>query len=146
MSKKPDDGSRPLRNAREEKAAQVRATGKAQATAYADAGYKYHRHNAARLFGRPRVAARVAFLQGQAAERAVTTVEDIARQLDDDRAFARDKESPAAAVTATMGKAKVLGLIVDRHLIGMKRIEDMNENELRALLGVLGNQDATGGT
>ncbi len=40
-------------------------------------------------------------------------------------------------VSASMGKAKVNGLLVDKHLVGMKRIEDMNENELRALLGVM---------
>lgn len=61
------------------------------------------------------MAARVSELQGKAAERTVITVEDIARQLDEDRTFARENGAAAAAVSATMGKAKVLGLIVEKH-------------------------------
>ena len=42
-----------------------------------------------------------------------------------------------------MGKAKVLGLIVQRHLVAMKRLEDMTEDELRFVLGK--TKDGSGG-
>lgn len=46
--------------------------------------------------------------------KAVETVETIAAQLDEDRAFAREAGQSAAAVTATVAKAKLLGLMIDR--------------------------------
>lgn len=103
-----------LSNPRHEAFAQALAKGKSAAEAYVLAGYKPNDGNAIRLKGNERVAARLAELQGKAAERAVLTAEDIAKQLDEDRTFARENGAAAAAVSATMGKAKVLGLIVDR--------------------------------
>lgn len=93
-----------------------------------------------RLLSNDKVAAQIKRMQAKAAERAIVTVQDIADQLDDDRKFARENKSSSAAVQATMGKAKVLGLIIDKHVVGMKRIEDMNENELRAVLGAIEEQ------
>lgn len=61
------------------------------------------------------VAARIAELQSRAAEKAVVTAVDIARQLDEDRRFARKVNQAGAAVSASLGKAKVLGLLPDRH-------------------------------
>lgn len=133
-----------LKNARHERFAQGLTAGKTADQAYVDAGFKRNDGNAARLKGNDRIKARVEELQHKAAERAVTTVEDIARQLDDDRGVARKNKQGSAMVSATMGKAKVLGLIVDKHLVGVKRVEDMNEHELRALLGVVGKPDGGG--
>lgn len=104
----------PLKNARHERFAQELAKGKSQVDAYKTAGFKPHDSAAARLFGNVRVADRVSELKSRAAEKAVITAADIARQLDEDRSFARDLKQAAAAVSASMGKAKVLGLIVDR--------------------------------
>jgi phage terminase small subunit len=104
-----------LPNPRHESFAQALAKGKSAAEAYVAAGYKDNRSAASRLSTNVNVAARVAELQGKAAERAILTVEDIARQLDEDRTFARENGAAAAAVSATMGKAKVLGLIVEKH-------------------------------
>lgn len=52
--------------------------------------------------------------QAQAAKRNEVTVDSIARQLDFDRALAYAERSPSAAVAATMGKAKLFGLITDK--------------------------------
>jgi phage terminase small subunit len=104
----------PLKNARQERFCQELAKGKSQLSAYVAAGYKRDDGAAARLSGNVRVAARVEELKARAAERAVVTAADIARQLDEDRKFARKVEQAAAAVSASMGKAKVLGLIVDK--------------------------------
>ena len=103
-----------LDNARHEAFAQHLAKGLSASEAYVKAGYKANDGNAATLKGNQRVKARVAELQAKAAERTVVTVEDIAKQLDEDRAFARKSGAAAAAVSATLGKAKVLGLIVDK--------------------------------
>lgn len=105
----------PLKNARHEKFAQERAKGKSVDEAYSLAGFKPHRGNAHRLSTNESVRARVAELQHRAAEKAVVTANDIAAQLDEDRAFAKEKGQAAAAVSATLGKAKVLGLLPDRH-------------------------------
>lgn len=61
-----------------------------------------------------RIRARVEEILSRAAAKTETTIADIARQLDEDRQFARSCNSASAMVAATMGKAKVLGLIVDR--------------------------------
>lgn len=105
----------PLRLPRHEAFVQHLVQGKTLTEAYELAGFRPSKKNAARLKARADVQARLAELQERAAEKVVVTVADIAAQLDEDRKFARDKENPSAAVSATMGKAKVLGLIVDRH-------------------------------
>lgn len=104
-----------LKNARHERFAQELAKGKSQSAAYEAAGYKPSDAHSARLAGNGRVKERLAELQGRAAEKAACTAEDIARQLDEDRALARKVEVPSAAVSASMGKAKLFGLIKERH-------------------------------
>lgn len=103
-----------LDNARHERFAQELVKGASQVEAYRLAGYEPVEANASRLIRNDKVAARVAELKEAAAERAEITIYDIASQLDEDREFARGLEAPAAAISATMGKAKVLGLIVDK--------------------------------
>lgn len=109
--------SGPLANARHERFAQELVKGCSQSEAYRLAGYTpstANEANASRLVRNDKVAARLAELKGEAAKEAVITAHDIARQLDEDRQFARELEAPSAAITATMGKAKVLGLLADR--------------------------------
>jgi len=103
-----------LSNSRHELFAQELAKGATADEAYQLAGYKANRGNASTLKANQIVADRVAEILAAGAERAEITVHDIAAQLDEDRAFAREKVAPAAAIQATMGKAKVLGLLVER--------------------------------
>lgn len=103
-----------LDNPRHELFAQELAKGKSQLEAYTIAGFKPNEGHACRLASNGKVAARVEEILGKAAKRAEITIHDIAAQLDEDRQFARKLEVPGAAITATMGKAKVLGLLVDR--------------------------------
>lgn len=78
-----------------------------------------------RLLHTPHVAARVAELRAEALKRHRATVDDIADQLDEDRKFAREQENPGAAVSATMGKAKLLGMLTEKHEHNViLRIED----------------------
>ena len=128
-------GSTPLKNARHELVAQGIAEGKTADQAYENAGYKAHRQNAARLMTNDDIQTRVAFLQGQAAERTITTIETITAELEDTRKLAEGAKNPSAMVSAIMGKARVNGLLNDRHPLGMKEIKDMNKSELLFLLG-----------
>jgi hypothetical protein len=104
-----------LKNPRHEAFAQALAKGHTSDEAYKTAGFKANRGNASTLKAKQNISDRVAELQGRAAAKTVVTIEDIARQLDEDRQFAREVGSAAASVAATMGKAKVLGLIVDKN-------------------------------
>ena len=103
-----------LTNPKHERFAQALVKGLSQIDAYTEAGYKPCDGHAARLAGNGRIIARLAELQERAAEMAECTAADIARQLDEDRAFAKKVGSASAMVAASMGKAKVLGLIVDK--------------------------------
>lgn len=92
---------------------------------------------ASKLLKHPKIAQRVAELQADHAERHKVTVDDIIRQLDEDRLFAREHEAPAAAISSTMGKAKVLGFLTDKvHHSGgsvnvqVVRFSDMTDEEL----------------
>lgn len=103
-----------LPNPRHERFAQELAKGETADAAYVAAGFSENRGNATRLKANESVLKRVAEIQGRAAVRAEITAADIARQLDADRDFARENGAASAAVAATMGKAKVLGLIIDK--------------------------------
>lgn len=103
-----------LSNPKHERFAQELAKGRSASEAYVNAGYKESRSAACRLSTNVNVMSRVEQLQSKAAEKAVVTIEDIARQLDADREFARECKSASACVAATMGKAKVLGLVVEK--------------------------------
>lgn len=104
-----------LDNPRHERFAQYLLKGKSATEAYIMAGYKPNDGNAATLKGNQRVTERVAELQAAAATRAEKTAADIAMQLDEDRALAHKVEQAGAAVSASMGQAKLFGLIRERH-------------------------------
>lgn len=127
----------PLKNARHEKFAQLLAKGRSQFEAYEKAGYKPDRGAATRLSAKVSIQSRLNELKGRAAEKAVATVADIAAQLDEDREFARGLEHSAAAVSATMGKAKVLGLIIDktRHSFDFNGLSDEDLDALERIIG-----------
>ena len=66
----------------------------------------------------PQVSARVIELQEAAAERTLVTVESITTELNENRLAAQVLQQPAAMNAATMGKAKLHGLLVDKTLHG----------------------------
>ena len=65
-----------------------------------------------------RVAARVAEIQYGGAARAEVTIASVLGELEEARTFAKEKNNPSAMVSATMGKARILGLISDRRGVG----------------------------
>lgn len=73
-------------------------------------------NKASALLKRGDVRVRVEMAQAKAIERHETTVDDILRELEEARALAAggDKPQPAAMVAASMGKAKLLGMLTDK--------------------------------
>jgi len=103
-----------LSNRRHELFAQAMAKGESASAAYVSAGFKANDGNAIRLKGNERVQARIAELQERAAVKVEMTAADIVRMLVEDRQLARDCEQSGSAVSATLGMAKVLGLLKEK--------------------------------
>ena len=92
--------------------ARARAEGKGlKRNPYAEAGYQVHAGNAYRLSKNEQICRRVLEIQSQSVQRTVTTIEDMIAQIDEDRRFARERGHSAAALAASMGKAKLLGFL-----------------------------------
>lgn len=152
-----------LPNPKHEAFAQAIVRGKSASEAYVDAGYKPSRHHASRLATNGNVAQRVAELQGRAAKKAEVTVESLALELEEARKIALDEKQSSAAVSATMGKAKLFGLGVEnRRLSGTvqvititpQHLDGLNDHELAALeraypilqkLGLIGGDTGAAG-
>lgn len=107
-----------LRNPRHERFAQGLAKGLCGKAAYCEAGYQSTGNaaevGAAKLVRNGKIAARVAELQARQVQRLDVSVESIVSELEEARAAALAHKQLAAAVAASLGKAKLLGLIVDR--------------------------------
>lgn len=103
-----------LDNARHERFAQGLAEGRSADEAYALAGFKANRGNAARLNAKDSVRKRVAELQAKGAERAAVTLERLTDMLTEDRELARSMGQSAAAVSATEKLGKLHGFFADR--------------------------------
>ncbi len=110
----PDKAMPPLENARHEAFAQNVASGMSLVEAYEQAGYDRNDGNAARLKGNDRVADRIRELQDEAKERTLVTIQTLTAELEEARRLALEVSNPSAAVSATMGKAKLNGLLVDK--------------------------------
>ncbi len=63
------------------------------------------------LLDNPKIAARVNELQESHRRRHVVTVDSITEELEEARRMALDTEAPAAAISASLGKAKLHGLM-----------------------------------
>lgn len=95
------------------------------------------------------MASRVAELQGRSAKRVEVTVESLAAELEEARALALTEKQTGAAVSATMGKAKLFGLIVEKHKhsgsIGSYDLTRVTDDDLDRLEAILGPLADTGG-
>ena len=102
-----------INNSRREKFAQEYAKGKSATEAMQKAGYSDPR-NSTRLTKNDEVRRRVDELKERGAIRAEVTIASLVQELEDARQLAVERGQAAAAVAATMGKAKVTGQIIDR--------------------------------
>lgn len=121
-----------LSNHKWELFSQELAKGKTADEAYQAAGYKENRHNASRLKTNETILARVAELLERGAIRAEVTVASIIAELDEARELARQVQQPAAMTSASMGKAKIAGLLVDRTELTGKDGGAIKTEEVRA--------------
>jgi phage terminase small subunit len=107
-----------LKNARHERFAQEIAKGESQTKAYLAAGYavpeETARRAASKLMTKHDISARVSEILGRGAERAAVTIASIIEELEEARLAAQRNDQPAAMVAATMGKAKVAGLLTEK--------------------------------
>lgn len=114
--------------------------------AYSEAGYRSRmpatpRQSApvdacaARLLKHARVIDRIRELRAAMGKRADVTEESLLDELEEARISAAENNQSGAMVAATMGKAKLTGLVVDRKEVGQPGdFERMNETELRAFI------------
>ena len=90
---------------------------------------------ASKLLKNPKIAQRVAELQKHHMKRHEVTVDSLTVELEEARAIAVKGSQPSAMVSASLGKAKLHGLLKDDKTITIKRVHDMNEGELLEFLG-----------
>ncbi len=106
-----------LRNPRYEIFAQEFAKGKSATEAMALAGYSDPR-NSTRLTKNDEIRRRVHEIQNRGAARAEVSVASLVQEFDEARNLALERGQASAAVAATMGKAKITGLMVERAEVG----------------------------
>ena len=123
-----------LKNARHERFAQALAKGKTAIDAYREAGYKPDRGAATRLSANVSIRDRIAELQSKTVKKVEITVDSLAQELEEARAIALKEKQSSAAVSATMGKAKLFGLGVEhRRLSGTVQIVNITAEQLGSL-------------
>jgi phage terminase small subunit len=80
--------------------------------------------NASAMLSHHRVSVRIAFLKKQSAARIAKklrlTEDDLVNELQEARAMAIEDRNSAVAITATMSKAKLLGMLVDQSKVTAK--------------------------
>lgn len=97
-----------------------------------------------------KVQSRVRELQAKHEKRHMVTVDTIAAELDEARNLAVRIEQPSAAVSATMGKAKIYGLLIDKTEVTGKngapiQIEQMNDDQLNEAIAALAGKAGIAG-
>lgn len=89
---------------------------------------------ASELLANGDVTGRVSQMQGKAAKKAEITVDSLAQELEEARAIALAEKQTSAAVSATMGKAKLFGLGVEhRRMSGTIQIVNITIEQLSVL-------------
>lgn len=98
------------------------------------------------LLKHPVIKAEVKAMQDQARERNQVTIDNVVNELEEARQIAKQSGNAAAMVSATLGKAKVLGLVVDKQETNTKILtppvfnfkpvspKEMTDDELRTEL------------
>jgi len=102
-----------------------------------------------RLLTDPRVMAAVRAGQQKVAKKAEVTVDSLMAELEQARKLALKEKQASAAVTATMGKGKLAGLLVEKHrhsgAIGTYDLTNISDEELDRLEQILGPLADAGG-
>ena len=91
-----------------------------------------------RLVGESRVSAAIAEAQAKRSERIAISQDDVVRGLHGEATDKGEGSSHSARVSAWFHLGKHLNMFIDRRLVGTVNINDMNEAQLLALLGLEG--------
>jgi len=110
---------------------------------------KTAKQQGSRLLAEPHVQAAVRAGQRKVAKKAEVTVESLMGELEQARKLALKEKQASAAVTATMGKGKLAGLLVEKHrhtgAIGTYDLSKISDDELDRLEQILGPLADVGG-
>lgn len=95
---------------------------------------------ASKLLDNPKVAVRLTELREPIMQRHAITVDDLLAELEEARQLAISTEAPAPAVSATMGKAKLLGL--DKQVVDHQSSDgSMSPKTFSEMYGKLPNEE-----
>ena len=88
--------------------------------------------NASKLLADAKISLRIKELKSGHAKRHELTIDDLVDELEEARQAALLAESPqsSAAVSATMGKAKLLGLVVDKSDVKISSVKELTNEQL----------------
>ena len=100
-----------LENARHERFAMALTEGNSVIDAYRTAGYAPNTGNACRMKADERIRSRVAELRSENRRRHAENIDALITELEEDRNLARRRGNASAAVSATMGIARLQGLL-----------------------------------
>ncbi len=110
---------------------------------------KTAKQQGSRLLADPRIQAAVRAGQKKVAKKAEVTVDSLMAELEQARKLALKEKQASAAVTATMGKGKLAGLLVEKHkhsgAIGTYDLSKLSDHELDRLEQILGPLADSGG-
>lgn len=106
--------------------------------------------NAKALLENNKIAARLSAIQAIAVERTLVSVQSLTEELEEARALALQEGQPSAAVSASMGKAKLHGLLVDKAELTGKdgaaiQLEQV-KNDAQSFTGAIAGLAARAGT
>ncbi len=91
-------------------------------------------NEASRLAKHPEVSLLMQQLRQEAQEKHEVTIDTITKMLKEDHELARSLDQPSAAVSASMGLAKLHGLIVDKVRASVSREpDDLSDADLAAI-------------
>jgi len=91
--------------------------------------------NASKLIADAKIALRIKELKSGHTKRHELTIDDLVEQLEEARKVALALENPqcSAAISATMGTAKLLGLVVDKTDIKLTNVKELTNEQLAAI-------------
>ena len=116
--------------------------GKPVTQAYDEAGFKPNRGNCYRLRRSARLQRYLNSLEVRVAKRHDVTMDSLIAELEDARKLAEETKQPASMVSASMGKARLAGLIIDkREVKSTDDLDGKNISEIaKALYDILGDK------
>ena len=97
-------------------------------------GMEAIRVEASRLLDNPNVSLLIESLKAKISDETVITVASLTAELEKDRLLARENNQASAATSATMGIAKLHGLLIEKNqTLEPNRVDNMTDAQLEAI-------------